>query len=64
MAQASTLPIKFPLAAKPVVKRKCNDIDAQNKHHEQYEANRKQLFLSSWTTDRPWLQNDEEKGMT
>jgi hypothetical protein len=41
-----------------------SDNDAQNKNDEKYESNRKQLFLSSWATDRPWLQNDDEKGMT
>jgi hypothetical protein len=50
-------PIKFHTAAKPGVKRKC-DNDAQNKNNEKYEANRKRLFLSSWDTDRHWLQND------
>jgi hypothetical protein len=45
------------------VKRK-RDNDAQNKNNEKYEANKKWLFLSSWTTDRHWLQNDDEKGMT
>lgn len=48
--------------AKPGVKRK-SDNDAQNKHNEKYEANRKRLFLSSWATDRSWLQNDYKKGM-
>ena len=56
-------PIKFHTAAKPGVKRKC-DNDALNKNNEKYEANRKRLFLSSWDTDRHWLQNDHEKGMT
>ena len=56
-------PIKFHTAAKPRVKRK-HDNDAQNKNNEKYEANKKWLFLSSWTTDRHWLQNDDEKGMT
>ena len=45
------------------VKRKSNN-DARNKNNEKYEAYRKWLFLSSWATDRPWLQNDDEKGMT
>jgi hypothetical protein len=41
-----------------------SDKDAQNKNKEKYEAYRKRLFLSSWATDRPCLQNDDEKGMT
>ena len=56
-------PIKFRTAAKPGVKRK-SDKDTQNKYNEKYEGNRKRLFLISWATDRPWLQNDNEKGMT
>jgi hypothetical protein len=56
-------PIKFQTAAKPGVKRK-NDNDAQNKNNEKYEAYRKPLFLSSGASGRPWLQNDDEKGMT
>jgi len=56
-------PIKFHTATKMGVKRKSNK-DAQNKNNEKYEAYRKRLFLSSWATDRPWLQNDDEKGMT
>lgn len=62
--RASTFPIIFhPQLSQWCQKRKCNDTDVKNKYHEQYEANRKQLFLSSWTTDRSWLQNDEEKGI-
>ena len=34
------------------------------KNNKEYEANRKWLFLSRWATDRPWLQNDNKKGMT
>jgi hypothetical protein len=34
------------------------------KNNKKYEANRKWLFLSRWATDRPWLQNDNKKGMT
>jgi hypothetical protein len=60
---ATSWPIRFHTAAKPGVKRK-SDNDVQNKNNEKYEAYRKQLFLSSWATDRPWLQNDDEKGMT
>ena len=45
------------------MKRKC-DNDDQNKNNEKYEANKKQLFLSSWATDRHWLQNNNEKGRT
>jgi hypothetical protein len=45
------------------VKRK-SDNDVQNKNNEKYEAYRKQLFLSSWATDRHWLQIDDEKGIT
>jgi len=60
---ATSWPIKFHTAAKPGVKRK-GDNDAQNKYNEKYETNRKWLFLNSWATDRPWLQNDDEKGMT
>jgi hypothetical protein len=55
--------LKFHTAAKPGVMRK-SDNDAQNKNNEKYESNRKRLFLSSWATDRHWLQNDNEKGMT
>ena len=44
--------------------KKKSDNDAQNKNNENYEAHRKRLFLSSWATDIPWLQNDDEKGMT
>jgi hypothetical protein len=36
------------------VKRR-SDNDVQNKNNEKYETYRKQLFLSSWATDRPWL---------
>jgi hypothetical protein len=61
-SMATSCPIKFQTAAKPGVKRK-SDNDAQNKNNEKYEANRKWLFLSSWA-DRPWLQNNDEKGMT
>jgi len=60
---ATSWPIKFHTAATPGVKRKSNN-DAQNKNNEKYEANRKRLFLSSWATDRLWLKNDDEKGMT
>ena len=55
--------LKFHTAAKPGVLRK-SDNDAQNKNNEKYESNRKRLFLSSQATDRHWLQNDNEKGMT
>jgi hypothetical protein len=60
---ATSWPIKFHTAAKPGVKRKSNN-DAQNKTNEKYEAISKWLFLNSWATDRPWLQNNDEKGMT
>ena len=60
---ATSWPIKFHTTAKPGVKRK-SDNDAQNKNNEKYESNRKRLFLSSWATDRPWLQNDDEIVMT
>jgi len=60
---ATSCPIKFHTAAKPGVKRK-SDNAAQNKNNEKDEANRKWLFLSSWATDRLWLQNDDENGMT
>ena len=60
---ATSCPIKFHTAAKLGVKRK-SDNDAQNKNNEKYEANRKRLFLSSRATERHWLQNDDEKGMT
>jgi hypothetical protein len=36
----------------------------KNKNNEKYEAYRKLLFLSSWDTDIPWLQNEDEKGIT
>ena len=60
---ATSWPIKFYTAAKPGGKRK-SDNDAQNKNNEKDEANRNRLFSSSWVTDRLWLQNDDEKGMT
>ena len=60
---ATSWPIKCHTAAKPGVKRN-SDNDAQNKNNGKYEAHRKRLFLSSWATDRPWLQNDDEKGKT
>jgi hypothetical protein len=59
---ATSGPLKVHTAAKPSVMR--SDNDAQNKNNEKYEFNRKRLFLSSWATDRHWLQNDNEKGMT
>ena len=60
---ATSWPIKFHTAAKPGMKRK-SDNDAQNKNNEKHKANRNRLFLSCWATDRLWLQNEHEKGMT
>jgi hypothetical protein len=60
---ATSCPLKFHTAAKPGVMRK-SDNDAQNKNNEKYESNRKRLFLSSWATDRHWLQINNEKGIT
>jgi hypothetical protein len=60
---ATSCPLKFHTAAKPGVMRK-SDNDAQNKNNEKYESNRKRLILSSWATDRHWLQIDNEKGIT
>ena len=31
---------------------------------KKYEETRKRLFLESWNDNRPWLRNDEERGMT
>ena len=31
---------------------------------KKYEETRKRLFLESWKDKRPWLRNDEERGMT
>ena len=60
---ATSCPLKFHTAAKPGVMRK-SDNDAQNKNNEKYESNRKRLILSSWATDRHWLQIDNEIGIT
>lgn len=56
-------PIQFHTDAKPGVKRKVDPLPHVDKK-KKYEETRKHLFLESWNDNRPWLRNDEERGMT
>ena len=56
-------PIQFHTDAKPGIKRKVDPLPHVDKK-KKYEETRKRLFLESWNNNRPWLRNDEERGMT